>query len=277
MKLKLSIKGFSMRIFRWDVDFSPNRESAIAPVWIRIEGLPLYMFDEASLLSIANAIGKPLRVHPNNVNRVKLNSALVCVELNVAEPLVSSIWVGFEDDESNKPLDGFWLKVMYDVVPPYCSSCLHIGHGFEVCKKGQVEALNGYNKNVNPKELNQASQVFDNLPQPETFTQTGQIMLSNPQSELTLPKFDTKPRENVVTSTVWQKVKHYKVGVLNGDDNKINLKVQNSFASLMDSEIKEQITGHEKEANIFTEVIAATAQIDSQRELRYLKGLVAVL
>ncbi|GAA0174306.1 hypothetical protein LIER_27727 [Lithospermum erythrorhizon] len=209
MKLNLSIKGFSMRIFRWYVDFSPTKESAIAPVWIRIEGLPLYMFDEASLLSMANAIGKPLRVHPNNVNRVKLNSA-------------------------------------------------------NVCKKGQVEALNGYDKIVHPKQLNQASQVFDNFPQPGTSTQTGQIMLFYPQSKLHLAKSDINPWENVVPSKVWQKVKHNRVGVLNGDDNVITLKVQNRFASHMDSEIKEHITGHEKQANIFTEVIAASAQTDSK-------------
>ncbi|GAA0156915.1 hypothetical protein LIER_43383 [Lithospermum erythrorhizon] len=41
---------------------------------LKLQGVPLYMF-EASLLSIANAIGKPLRVHPSNLNRVKLNSA----------------------------------------------------------------------------------------------------------------------------------------------------------------------------------------------------------
>ncbi|KAG9138697.1 hypothetical protein Leryth_026169, partial [Lithospermum erythrorhizon] len=126
MKLVWKIDGFAMRIFKWDQQFSPRKESAIAPVWIRIEGLPLYMFDEMPLLSVANAIGSPLRVHPLNVNRVKLNSAFICVELDVSKPLVDSIWVSFEDDSSNSVLDGFWLEVFYDVIPRYCSSCFHI-------------------------------------------------------------------------------------------------------------------------------------------------------
>ncbi|GAA0155868.1 hypothetical protein LIER_13496 [Lithospermum erythrorhizon] len=58
-----------MRIFKWDQQFSPRKESEIAPVWIRIEGLPVYMFVEMPLLSDANAIGSPLRVHPLSVNR----------------------------------------------------------------------------------------------------------------------------------------------------------------------------------------------------------------
>ena len=75
LKLNWSIKGFSMRVFKWNSEFSPQKESAIAPVWIRLEGVPLYLFDEVSLLSIANAIGTPLRVDPRNLNREKLNSA----------------------------------------------------------------------------------------------------------------------------------------------------------------------------------------------------------
>ncbi|KAG9152266.1 hypothetical protein Leryth_024556 [Lithospermum erythrorhizon] len=61
LKLIWNIKGFSMRVFKWNCEFSPQKESAIAPVWIRLEGVPLYMFDEASLLSIANAIGTPFK------------------------------------------------------------------------------------------------------------------------------------------------------------------------------------------------------------------------
>ncbi|GAA0186952.1 hypothetical protein LIER_34240 [Lithospermum erythrorhizon] len=77
LKLTWSIAGFAMRIFKWGSDFTLVKETAIAPVWIHIEGVPLYLFDKLSLLSIANTIGQPLSVHPLNVNRVKLNSALI--------------------------------------------------------------------------------------------------------------------------------------------------------------------------------------------------------
>ncbi|GAA0166284.1 hypothetical protein LIER_43753 [Lithospermum erythrorhizon] len=48
----LKLQGFTMRVFKWDRNFSPYRESTIAPVWIRIEKLPLYLFYTLSLLSI---------------------------------------------------------------------------------------------------------------------------------------------------------------------------------------------------------------------------------
>ncbi|GAA0163333.1 hypothetical protein LIER_19228 [Lithospermum erythrorhizon] len=42
---------------------------------LKLKGVPLYMFDEASLLSMVNAISTPLRVDPSNLNHGKLNSA----------------------------------------------------------------------------------------------------------------------------------------------------------------------------------------------------------
>ncbi|GAA0166771.1 hypothetical protein LIER_43766 [Lithospermum erythrorhizon] len=149
-----------MRVFKWDCAFSPQKESAIAPVWIRLEGVPLYLFDEASLLSIANAIGKPLRVHPSNLNRVKLNSAQVCVELNVEEPRPDAIWVCFEDDFSKNPVDGFWIRVYYDAIPPFCTECFHIGHRLEWCKQRKTS-------------MNSVGKVFDYMPQPALNENSG--------------------------------------------------------------------------------------------------------
>ncbi|KAG9159509.1 hypothetical protein Leryth_022756 [Lithospermum erythrorhizon] len=134
MKLVWSIQGFSMRIFKWDSKFSPSKESPIAPVWIRIEGLPLYLFEGNSLCSISNAIGNPLRIDPRNINRAILSSARICVELDVSKPFNDAIWISIVDDVSKVTLDGFWVKVLYDMVPPYCKACSHIGHGMEVCK-----------------------------------------------------------------------------------------------------------------------------------------------
>ncbi|KAG9157800.1 hypothetical protein Leryth_022810 [Lithospermum erythrorhizon] len=153
-----------MRILKWEPNFSPTRESPVAPVWVRFEGIPLYMFEEKTLLSISNSIGKPIRVNPLNVNRRVLNSAKVCVELDVSKPLIHSIWVCFEDDESHDVLEGFWVQVYYDVLPSYCASCSHLGHSLEVCKlNAKVEtAFTG--KRVDA--ANCVDQVFDKRSEP---------------------------------------------------------------------------------------------------------------
>ncbi|GAA0175101.1 hypothetical protein LIER_41847 [Lithospermum erythrorhizon] len=169
LKLIWFVKGFSMRVFKWVPEFSPLLESAIAPVWVRLEGLPL--------LTISNAVGKPIRVDPRNVNHSMLNSARICVELDVSKTLTDAIWVCFEDETSKNLLDGFWVKVFYDVVPKFCTFCSHIGHGMDVCKRrldvslkvvvqarGKTVGKDLPRQNVNM--VKSADQVFVSLPQP---------------------------------------------------------------------------------------------------------------
>ncbi|GAA0172100.1 hypothetical protein LIER_25995 [Lithospermum erythrorhizon] len=78
-----------MRIFKWTPDFHPPKESPLIPIWVHFHGLPLYMFEGERLLSVANSIGKPLRIDSHNVNRVKLGTASVCVERDVSKPLMN--------------------------------------------------------------------------------------------------------------------------------------------------------------------------------------------
>ncbi|GAA0150667.1 hypothetical protein LIER_09553 [Lithospermum erythrorhizon] len=194
LKLIWSINGFPMRVFKWGPDFIPHKESAIAPVWIRIVGIPLYMFEESTLLSIAQTIGKPIRVDPRNLDRSVLNSARICVELYVSEPLMDSIWVCFEDETTGKLLDGFWLKVFYDVVPAYGSACYHIGHGLDKCKRGMfgvnVEEIRSTDQvfdHLSKLDIKCADKRFDNLPKPKSQgrdTDKGQIILQNSYNTL---------------------------------------------------------------------------------------------
>ncbi|GAA0165199.1 hypothetical protein LIER_20662 [Lithospermum erythrorhizon] len=113
-------------------------------------------------MSIANVVGNPIRVDPNNLNRTKLNSAQVCVELDVAAPLIDSVWIGFEEEESQDILDGFWVKVFYDVIPPpFCTSCYHIGHAMGVCKRTKLAVTNSNGSGT--ESMAGAAKVFDNL------------------------------------------------------------------------------------------------------------------
>ncbi|GAA0166116.1 hypothetical protein LIER_21346 [Lithospermum erythrorhizon] len=112
------------------------RESALTPIWVHFHGLPLYLFEGEALLSVANSIGTPLKIDSHNVNLVKLGTASVCVELDVSKPLMNETWVSFVDDEDPTiVVDGFWQKVVYDDVLPYCSKCFHMGHKVDDCKR----------------------------------------------------------------------------------------------------------------------------------------------
>ncbi|KAL0448788.1 UNVERIFIED_CONTAM: hypothetical protein Slati_1435200 [Sesamum latifolium] len=38
--------NFHMRVFKWSPDFDPQTESPIAPVWIKLPGLPVHLFEK---------------------------------------------------------------------------------------------------------------------------------------------------------------------------------------------------------------------------------------
>ncbi|KAG9132156.1 hypothetical protein Leryth_025319 [Lithospermum erythrorhizon] len=108
-------------------------------VRLNLKGLPLHLFDEEALLSVANGIGKPLSIDMHNVKRIKLGTANVCVEVDASKPLLNEICVGFGDEEGEvvdeKQMEGFWQNIVYETVPDYCVECSHLGHNVSTCKR----------------------------------------------------------------------------------------------------------------------------------------------
>ncbi|GAA0145588.1 hypothetical protein LIER_05752 [Lithospermum erythrorhizon] len=156
MRTNWYVKGFPMRMFKWTDDFNPNKESPLSLVWVHFEGLPLYLFNDEALFSIANTIGSPLRIDQYNVDRVKLGSASVCVSLDVSKPNLDKIWVAFEEDDSDKVVEGFWEKVSYDIFPSYCTCCNHLGHVLNDCKRKDetyAQLVNNSANSNNEKEV----------------------------------------------------------------------------------------------------------------------------
>ncbi|GAA0154891.1 hypothetical protein LIER_43298 [Lithospermum erythrorhizon] len=116
-------------------------------------------------------LGRPLRIDSHNVNRVKLGTASVSVELDVSKPLLNETWVSFVNDEDPSIVDGFWQKVEYDDVPPYCSKCFHLGHKNDYCKRDlekeqglkppYVQRRRQYRRVVNPTQPVPNNSVID--------------------------------------------------------------------------------------------------------------------
>ncbi|XP_019157584.1 PREDICTED: uncharacterized protein LOC109154196 [Ipomoea nil] len=117
-----------MRIFKWSPDFRPDMESPIVPVWIAFEGLPAHLRDKRALYSIANLIGKPLKVDASTLTHNRPSMARVCVELNVCNSLQYQIWI------INSSYGGFAQKVCYEYIPPYCMGCRKFGHTESDCR-----------------------------------------------------------------------------------------------------------------------------------------------
>ncbi|XP_020211512.1 uncharacterized protein LOC109796242 [Cajanus cajan] len=91
-------------------------------VWIRFPGLGVMFYDESVLLTIASAIGKPVKVDLNTLNMTRGRFARVCVEINLNEPVVGRFF-----------LNGVWYNVKYEGLHLLCSSCCCYGHVLRNC------------------------------------------------------------------------------------------------------------------------------------------------
>ncbi|KAK6161475.1 hypothetical protein DH2020_004856 [Rehmannia glutinosa] len=47
-----SLGDYPMRVFKWTPSFNPRLEAPLAPVWIRLPGLPIHFFDHNALFAI---------------------------------------------------------------------------------------------------------------------------------------------------------------------------------------------------------------------------------
>nr|KYP70390.1 hypothetical protein KK1_009606 [Cajanus cajan] len=91
-------------------------------VWVRFPGLGVMFYDESVLLTIASAIGKPVKVDLNTLNMTRGRFARVCVEINLNEPVVGRFF-----------LNGVWYNVEYEGLHLLCSSCGCYGHILRNC------------------------------------------------------------------------------------------------------------------------------------------------
>lgn len=143
----LYVHGRLFRFFKWSMQFSPNADSSVLPVWISFPGLPANLFVEPMIRSIAGNIGKVLKIDPSTLNLSNTVAARVCVELDVTQSHPHRLWVGF-------PGGGAWQDILYPELPLFCSHCSRLGHSLNECK----------GKSIKPVENQDLPQVIQRNP-----------------------------------------------------------------------------------------------------------------
>ena len=79
------LKKYPMRVFKWTIDFRVDVESSIAPVWLNFPQLPVHLFDQSSLFSIAQTIGSPMKMDAVTAVLARPSVALICVERDLVK------------------------------------------------------------------------------------------------------------------------------------------------------------------------------------------------
>lgn len=128
-----TILGHYLTITKWRPNFKlAENEIHTTLVWIRFLTLPLEMFDDKSLLGIANVVGKGVKVDTHSVDKVKGKYARVYMELDLNATLVPNVLV--------------WGKkqpVEYEGLPHICFNYGKHGHKQELCRVNREATSEG--------------------------------------------------------------------------------------------------------------------------------------
>lgn len=132
-KLSVLEKGpwfFSKRYLvlkNWQRMMSPTKvHPSKIPVWIRIHGLPLELWNQECFSRIASVIGRPIHVDRATAEKSKITHARICVEIDAHNDLPHEIAITVGGET-------VVVGVQYQVCPPTCSSCKVFGHSVTQC------------------------------------------------------------------------------------------------------------------------------------------------
>ncbi|VFQ86915.1 unnamed protein product [Cuscuta campestris] len=130
------VNGISIVISKWSPDYSPTRESPIAPVWIKLEHFPVHLNDHGVLFKVASLFGKPIKVDSNTAIGVFLEQSRFCVERDTSLPFPSRLHfrLGSRD---------LWIPCKFENPPHFCSCCNIFGHTVNNCRKQKHLSLTG--------------------------------------------------------------------------------------------------------------------------------------
>lgn len=133
------------RLFRWSVGFNPKKESTTITKWIRFPELPMEFFSRSGIKALVSSFAYFLDLDDRTYELNSLSLARACVEIDIAQPIPSQIWIQIGDE-------GFYQDVIVEGSTAYCSRCKIHGHDLNSCKKAAKALLKKTEKTPEVKE-----------------------------------------------------------------------------------------------------------------------------
>lgn len=114
-----------IKLLPWHPGQDEDEWPSIVPIWIRFMGLPYHCWSKDILYSLANSIGKPIKLTDITSSQRSLTYARLLVNIDLSKPRSHSILVNLEGE---KELE---IQVVHKNSP--CSNCVAFGHSISTC------------------------------------------------------------------------------------------------------------------------------------------------
>ncbi|KAL2237709.1 UNVERIFIED_CONTAM: hypothetical protein Sindi_0962600 [Sesamum indicum] len=106
------------------------------PVWVKLRHLPVELWTDDGLSTVASGIGRPL--YPDAITRActRLDFARVCVMLDINAELPKHLVIMSPTEEGGEI--ACKVDVEYEWLPPKCTTCMSLGHATKDCPSMKV-------------------------------------------------------------------------------------------------------------------------------------------
>ncbi|PPS17534.1 hypothetical protein GOBAR_AA03038 [Gossypium barbadense] len=127
------IYGQYLTVQPWTKEFTPSQPyPSMVLAWIRLPGLPGFLYKKRILEEIGGIIGKVVLLDFNTDSRTKGRFAWIAVYINLDNPLIAQVLV-----------NGLHQKVEYEALPMIYFTCGKYDHTKELCVPLQPETSSG--------------------------------------------------------------------------------------------------------------------------------------
>jgi hypothetical protein len=101
-----TLDGSSLMLKRWRVSFDPSQDYfRHRHLWVLLPGLPLYLWNEKSLVAIGNSLGRFISVDPKSLVGPDKKMARILVELDLHEGLLETLDIDWRGHLTRQKLD----------------------------------------------------------------------------------------------------------------------------------------------------------------------------
>ncbi|KAK2417435.1 hypothetical protein QL285_039734 [Trifolium repens] len=171
----LNIKPGVLRFSQWTQDFNPGiQKQSNAQVWVRFCDLPQEYWRHRTLFEIACAIGTPISLDEPTKNHVFGHYARILIDVDLDNLLHESILVEREGF-------AFYVGVIYEKMPSYCTNCQIVGHHISNCNKlipMKFSEAPKKNKEQNDNRQQTQQKTWRSIPAPSKVVNNNEIVVA---------------------------------------------------------------------------------------------------
>ncbi|KAG5599737.1 hypothetical protein H5410_031107 [Solanum commersonii] len=128
----LNICNTQMKLLKWTLNFKPEAETTLAPVWVNLPDLRWHFFEWEALCIIAAQIGVPIITDKATLSKTRPTTTKIKVEVNLTKNMVTKIQIKVKGEDGK--YESLTQRVDYESVPDYCFHCKVKGHKDDSCR-----------------------------------------------------------------------------------------------------------------------------------------------